>query len=52
MVAIYEFDPVSKLWILVAVFNIEADADFYVTMRRRYEKNVIIRKDVYNAKNG
>lgn len=50
MVAVYEFDLVALCWLRVAVFALEVDADFYIMMRRRYLKNLRIRKEVlYNA---
>ena len=50
MVAVYEFDSTVIRWMRVAIFSREADADFYIMMRRRYLKNIIIRKEaLYNA---
>ena len=53
MVAVYELDFASLRWTRVSVFKYEADADFYIMMRRRYIKNLRIRKEVMsNAENG
>ena len=53
MVAVYEFDFASLRWTRVCVFKYEAAADFYIMMRRRYIKNLRIRKEVMsNAENG
>lgn len=50
MVVVYEFDSTEIRWKRVAIFSLEADADFYIMMRRRYTKNIRIRKDaIYNA---
>ena len=46
MVAVYELDFADLCWTLVCVFKYEADADFYIMMRRRYMKNLRIRKEV------
>ena len=50
MAAVYEFDSTVLRWMRVAIFLHEVDADFYIMMRRRYSKNLIIRKEtLYNA---